>query len=347
MFEAPPARRPWWRVWLKRSAGLVLGLLAGAAIGFAVGAGGLGDPGRPAASAGGPPPEEGRDRGPAERRAARALQRDLRAAEISPLADDPLAVTLDDAPEAGIVIDVGTGETLWRQNVREPRSIASLTKIMTALVVVDELSEPGRRVPIGAEAAGAEGAGDVTGSAIGLEEGMHVKVTALFQSMLIASHNDAATALAIQAAGSEERFVASMNRRAEALRLKCTRFVSAHGFEPGNRSCALDLAAITRLAIGERRIREVARRERAVVDFPADGGRRYLYTTNPLIEMGYAGTIGLKTGYTEQAGRSLAAVVRRDGRTFAAVLLDSPNPESQARLLLNAAFRRVGAEDRG
>jgi D-alanyl-D-alanine carboxypeptidase (penicillin-binding protein 5/6) len=320
-----------------------LGLAVGLGIGLGLGAVELGDEARPRVAGGAPAERK-------ERRVSahdRALRQDLRAASISPPVADPLAVTLDDEPAAGIVVDVDTGRTLWASDVREERPVASLTKIMTALLVVDELAEPGRRVPIGPEAVGAAGTGDLTGSAIGLEQGMRVKVAALFQSMLIASHNDAATALAVQAAGSERRFVALMNRRAEALGLDCTRFVSAHGFEPQNRSCALDLAAMTRLAVRERRIRSVARRERAVVDFPADGGRRYLYTTNPLIETGYRGAIGLKTGYTEQAGRSLVAVVRRGDRTLAAVLLDSPNPEGQARLLLDAAFSRSDALGRG
>jgi D-alanyl-D-alanine carboxypeptidase (penicillin-binding protein 5/6) len=340
----PPTveRRPRWRVWLGRSTGFVSGLAVGLAVGLGLGAVELGDEARPGV-AGGAPAERKEQHASAR---DRALRRDLRASSVSPVVADPLAVTLEDEPAAGIVMDVETGRTLWESDVREERPIASLAKIMTALLVVDELTEPGRRVTIGSDAVGAAGTGDVTGSAIGLEEDMRVKVAALFQSMLIASHNDAATALAVQAAGSEDRFVARMNHRAESLGLDCTHFVSAHGFEPENRSCALDLAAMTRLAMRERRIRSVARRERAVVDFPADGGRRHLDTTNPLIETDYRGTIGLKTGYTEQAGRSLAGVVSRGDRTLAAILLDSPNPEGQARLLLDAAFSRSKEGDR-
>jgi D-alanyl-D-alanine carboxypeptidase (penicillin-binding protein 5/6) len=329
-----------------RAACILAGLAAGVAAGLSLGAVELGDATR-LGVAGSGADLGGEQAAPApSRKRHRDLHRDPRVAVVTPGDGEPLSVTLDDAPAAGIVFDVRTGRTLWRQDIRETLPVASLTKIMTALVVVDELTSPGRRIAIGPEAAGTAGAGDVTGSAIGLEEGMRVKVAALFQSMLIASHNDAATALAVQAAGSERRFVARMNRRAESLDLGCTRFVSAHGFEPGNRSCALDVGAMTRLAIRERRIREVARRERAVVDFPADGGERYLYTTNPLLETDYPGTIGLKTGYTEHAGRSLAAVVRRDGRTLAAILLDSPDPERQARLLLDAAFDREPGSDR-
>jgi D-alanyl-D-alanine carboxypeptidase (penicillin-binding protein 5/6) len=93
----------------------------------------------------------------------------------------------------------------------------------------------------------------------------------------------------------------------------------------------------------------VARKERVVVDFPIEGGERHLATTNPLLQADYEGTIGLKTGYTEEAGSSLAAVVRRDGRTLAAVLLDAPDVQAQAERLLDAAFedRGGGQEKRG
>jgi D-alanyl-D-alanine carboxypeptidase len=90
--------------------------------------------------------------------------------------------------------------------------------------------------------------------------------------------------------------------------------------------------------LAEPRIPRIARQERAAVDFPIRGGERHLATTNPLLQQGYEGTIGLKTGYTEEAGPCLAAVVRRDGRTLVAILLDSPDPAAQAEKLLEAGF---------
>jgi D-alanyl-D-alanine carboxypeptidase (penicillin-binding protein 5/6) len=251
---------------------------------------------------------------------------------------DEVRVEFEDPPAAGLLFDLDTGDVLWRRNARAERPVASLTKIMTALLVAEDLRRPRRQVEIGGDAAGLDASGGVLGSAVGLEAGMRVSVGALFHAMLISSANDATTALAIESAGSVERFVESMNRRARRLELDCTHFVSAHGLEPENRSCAADLGALTRLAMAEPLIERVARKPRAVVEFPIAGGKRYLATTNPLLQEGYEGTIGLKTGFTEEAGSSLAAVVRRDGRTLAAVLLDSEDPSGQAEKLFEAAF---------
>ena len=93
-----------------------------------------------------------------------------------------------------------------------------------------------------------------------------------------------------------------MNRRARDWGLDCTHFASSHGLENGNRSCARDLAVLTRLAMAEPRIRRIVRRSQVVFRFPIKGHKLYLYGHNPLIRLGYPGTIGLKTGYTNAAG---------------------------------------------
>lgn len=269
-----------------------------------------------------------------ERRRERQAESERQAQAIAVTGGGPmLSVELEDPPAAGLVFDVETGEILWERDRRGERPIASLTKIMTAVLVAKELGRTEREIQVDGRAEGTEG------SAIGLEAGMRVEAGALFNAMLIASANDAADALAIDAAGSTGRFVRRMNSRARELDLDCTHFVSSHGLEPENRSCAEDVAALVRLAMDSGRIRAVAAKERAVVDFPIAGGRRHLASTNPLLQADYPGTIGLKTGYTLEAGRSLAAVVRRDGRTLGAVLLDSPDPALQAERLFDAAFR--------
>lgn len=236
-------------------------------------------------------------------------------------------------PRAGIVFDVATGDVLWRRRPLEPRPVASLTKVMTALVVATA-TRPTDRVRIHADAL------RYTGRSVGvLKRGRRVPVEALLSAALITSANDAATALAHHVGGSTRGFARLMNERARLLGLGCTRFVSPHGAEPANRSCAADLAALTRLAMAERRIARLA--GISYMQIPADvkGKRLYLATTNPLLATGYRGTIGLKTGYTSEAGRCLIAVVRRGKRTLAAVLLDSPNPGEQAQRLLEKAFR--------
>lgn len=321
---------------------LVIGVvvfLAGSAAWLAFGAGEVGDSSRLGALSVLPPGQgAGRDAGPAER--PPPTRADEAALDFGP--GEQVRVELEDKPAAGVLFELGSGDVLWSHRPRAARPVASLTKIMTALLMAEELRRPRRQVKIGADSAGLSASGGVLGSAVGLEAGMRVSVGALFHAMLISSANDAATALAVATAGSADRFVRRMNRRARRLGLNCSRFVSAHGLEPENRSCAADVAVLARLAMDEALVRRVARKPRAVVDFPVDGGERHLATTNPLVEEGYEGAIGLKTGFTEQAGQSLAAVVRRDGRTLGAVLLDSDDPSGQAQKLFEAAFASRG-----
>jgi D-alanyl-D-alanine carboxypeptidase (penicillin-binding protein 5/6) len=245
---------------------------------------------------------------------------------------DAFHVRLRAPPRAGLVVDIENGEVLWRRRALKVLPIASLTKIMTALLVT-ERARPRERVRITRAALRYEGSG------VGvLPLGRRVSLEALLNGLLLVSGNDAAIALARHVAGSERRFVALMNRRAKAWGLHCTRFVSTHGLEAGNRSCARDLAVLTRLAMVEPRIRRIARRPQAAFRFPIKGGRLFLSGHNPLLRLGYRGAVGLKTGYTEAAGRCFVGVARRGGRALAVVLLDSADPGKHAARLLNAAF---------
>jgi D-alanyl-D-alanine carboxypeptidase (penicillin-binding protein 5/6) len=245
---------------------------------------------------------------------------------------DAFRIDLRKPPRAGLVFDLDTGEVLWRRRPLRVVSIASLTKIMTALVTVDR-SDPDDPVRITPAALRYEG------SAIGLlPEGRRVRLETLLNGLLIVSGNDAAIALAAHVSGTQRRFVALMNRRAREWGLDCTHFVSAHGLEDGNRSCARDLAVLTRLAMAEPRIRRIARRRQVAFHFPIKGGKLYLTGHNPLMRLGYPGAVGLKTGYTDSAGRCFVGVARRGGRRLGVVLLNSRDPAKHAPKLLDAGF---------
>jgi D-alanyl-D-alanine carboxypeptidase len=235
-------------------------------------------------------------------------------------------------PRAGIVFDVKTGQVLWRRNPLKRTQIASLTKIMTALLVVEQTKAKDEiRIP--------KDALDYTGSGVGLlPKGRHVTIEALLHGLLLPSGNDAAIALADGVAGSRAQFVQQMNDKAQLLGLRCTRFASPSGIDDRDRSCAADLAALTRIVIAKTRIARIVRKAHAAVRFPIKGGKLYLNNTNPLLRMDYPGTIGLKTGDTDKAGHCLIAVVRRGGRTLAAIVLHSPNPQLQVRRLFAKAF---------
>jgi D-alanyl-D-alanine carboxypeptidase len=248
-------------------------------------------------------------------------------------ASDPIKVDFKHAPRSGLVFDLDTGAVLWRRQPNRVLPIASLTKMMTALVVVDR-EPPDAKVRVTKEALAYKGSG------VGLlPKGKHVKLETMLNGLLLPSGNDAAIALAQRVSGTVAGFVGRMNEHATDLGLTCTRFTSPDGFvDAGNHSCAIDLAEMARAVLDQPRLARIVARRRAVMPFPIKGGRIYLFNNNPLLRQGYPGTIGIKTGFTDAAGRCLVAAARRDGRRVGVVLLHSPDPGKQATQLLNRAF---------
>jgi len=272
--------------------------------------------------------------------------------DVAPLAGggtapSPLAVRMEDPrdvvhvafkhqPASGLLFDIDTGRVLWRHRPTRVLPIASLTKMMTALVVADRL--PGRaRAKITKEVLA------YTGSGVGLlPRGKKIQVRTLLYGLLLPSGNDAAIALALRAARSQAHFVGLMNRRAQSMGLVCTRFSSVSGIkDAGNHSCAPDLAALARAILREPRLAKIVGSRSAVLPFPIKGRKLYLYNNNPLLRSGYKGTTGVKTGYTDAAGRCLVATVRRGQIRLGVVLLDSVDPGRQAERLLDQGFARV------
>jgi D-alanyl-D-alanine carboxypeptidase (penicillin-binding protein 5/6) len=265
----------------------------------------------------------------------------------------PLAVRLDDPadalrvrfehpPRAGLLFDLDSGRVLWRRNPSRVLPIASLTKMMTALVVADRVP-PGGRVRITPETLRYHGSG------VGLlPGGKLIRVRTMLHGLLLPSGNDAAIALAQRAAGgSVRRFVRLMNRRAEGMGLACSHFSTPSGFrDEGNHSCAGDLAALARAVLRVPRLARIVRRRSAVLPFPLRGGKLYLYNTNPLLRERYRGATGVKTGYTVAAGRCLVATARRGRTRLGVVLLHSRDPGRQARRLLDRGFRFARSDAR-
>jgi serine-type D-Ala-D-Ala carboxypeptidase (penicillin-binding protein 5/6) len=241
-------------------------------------------------------------------------------------------------PRAGLLFDVRSGRVLWHLDPTRRLPIASLTKMMTALVVA-ERRDPHERVRISARARHTQG------SAVGvLPKRRKVQLEALLNGLLLVSGNDAAVALAEHTGGSVRGFVRIMNERARQLGLSCTHFTSPHGLQDaGNRSCAADLATLARMDLHLRRIRRIVRRDRAILIFPIRGGRLFLYNNNPLMRSGYPGVTGLKTGYTDRAGHSIVATARRGNVELGVVLLHAYSTGEQARRLLDRGFRALRA----
>lgn len=175
------------------------------------------------------------------------------------------------------------------------------------------------------------------GSMVGvLPKGKKVRLESLMKGLLLVSGNDAAEALAEHDAGSVGAFVKRMNREAKRLGLQCSHFTSPHGLiDRGNHSCPRDLALLARADLSEPRIRKIARIDHVRLPFPIKGGFLDLWNNNPFIRAGAKGITGLKTGYTDAAGRCYVTTAERGGRELGVILLDSPNPLEQVPKLLD------------
>lgn len=245
-------------------------------------------------------------------------------------------------PRAGLLFDLRTGKVLWSRHVADRLRIASLTKMMTALVVA-------AREPASARVLVTRQALAYKGSGVGvLPLGRRLPLETLLYGLLLPSGNDAAIALAQGTGGTVGRFVELMNARARALDLRCTHFTSPDGFQDrGNYSCARDLARLAEEVLRRPRLARIVRTSKVALRFPIKGGKLFLYNNNPLLRLAYPGTDGLKTGFTDAAGRCLVATAHRRGVRLGVVLLHSPIPADQARVLLDRGFRKLGAGAKG
>ena len=247
---------------------------------------------------------------------------------------DPVRVPFHHPPRSGLLFDLDTGRVLWRRAPERLLPIASLTKMMTALVVVSR-AKPDTHVRITRKAL------HYAGSGVGvLPRGKRVRLETLLNGLLLPSGNDAARALALHVGGTLAGFIELMNQRAAQMGLRCTHYTSVDGFlDAGNHSCAVDLAALARAMLDQPRLARIVRRRHAILPLAVRGGRVFLYNNNPLILRGYRGVIGVKTGYTDAAGHCLVAAATRHGHRLGVVLLHSPDTGDQARKLLDRGFR--------
>ncbi len=249
---------------------------------------------------------------------------------------DSVHVSFHTPPSAGLLFNLDTGQVLWQLNPYARLRIASLTKMMTALLTVRSTS-PDAPVLVTRQAVNS------AGSKVGvLPLGHHVRVQSMLYGLLLPSGNDAAVALAQHVSGSVSRFVTQMNAEAARLGMGCTHYSSPSGyFDLYNFSCAADLALLAHVDLQQPRIASITRTYTAALPFPIKGGKLYLYNNNPLLIYHYPGLTGLKTGYTLAAGRCLVATAERHGVRLGVVLLHSPDPGTQASYLLNRGFEGV------
>ncbi len=238
----------------------------------------------------------------------------------------------DPFPRAGRAYVVALdGAVLWERAADLPLPPASLTKLMTALLALEEGPGPGEWVRVSGRAA------RETGSRIGLRAGEELSRGDALAAMLIGSANDACLALAEHLAGSEAAFVERLNARATGLGLRHTRFRNACGHDaPGHLSSARDLMALTRTALAFPELARLVALER--IDVATRAGRVIAVGTHNQLLGRVEGVRGVKSGTTGAAGRCLVALARRGQDEVLLVLLDAPDRWWTAAALVEAAF---------
>lgn len=243
--------------------------------------------------------------------------------------------------QSAVVLTADTGAVLFEKDGHTPRPVASTTKIMTALLALEAAQERGDPlVDITQEMVAVEG------SSMGLQAGDSISLTGLAAGMLLASGNDAANAAALYLDGSLESFAARMNQRAAALGMEDTHFVTPSGLDGedaqglGHLSTAYDMALLARAALEDQAFRQLCSSPSLAVEF-AEPVKRVTYTNHNKLLTQYQGCVGVKTGFTKEAGRCLVSAAERDGALLIAVTLNAPNDWQDHTALLDYGFSQV------
>ena len=243
--------------------------------------------------------------------------------------------------QSAVVLTADTGAVLFEKDGHTPRPVASTTKIMTALLALEAAQERGDPlVDITQEMVAVEG------SSMGLQAGDSISLTGLAAGMLLASGNDAANAAALYLDASLESFAARMNQRAAALGMEDTHFVTPSGLDGedaqglGHLSTAYDMALLARAALEDQAFRQLCSSPSLAVEF-AEPVKRVTYTNHNKLLTQYQGCVGVKTGFTKEAGRCLVSAAERDGALLIAVTLNAPNDWQDHTALLDYGFSQV------
>ena len=235
--------------------------------------------------------------------------------------------------KSAILIEADSGRVLYQQNAFVRLPMASTTKIMTAIVAI-ESGDIKRTVTVSPDAVGIEG------SSVYLYPNEQLTLEELLYALLLESANDAATAIAIEVAGSVAAFSEQMNQKAEALGLTSTHFTNPHGLDHEEHfTTAFDLAKLTAYALRNETFRTICSTERRTIPLKGDEGTRVLVNHNKLLSR-YDGAIGVKTGFTKRSGRCLVSAAERDDLRLIAVTLGAPDDWNDHTKMLDFGFER-------
>lgn len=230
---------------------------------------------------------------------------------------------------AAVVIDGISGKVLYGVNSGERLSMASTTKIMTALLLCEQ-EDLSREITVTEEMIRVEG------TSMGLTVGIKVTLSDLLYGMLLSSGNDAANAAAVAVGGSIEGFVALMNRKAEAMGLNNTHFDTPSGLDgPTHYTTAYDLAVLTKEALKNEAFAKAAQTRSVTLTY---GGMKHTLTNHNRLLATYDGAVGVKTGFTKKSGRCLVSAARRDDGLVIAVTLNDGNDWQDHKDMLDYGF---------
>lgn len=226
----------------------------------------------------------------------------------------PTAHALDTS-KSNIVMDIDSGRILYEKNSNDKRLIASTTKILTAVVTLENAKDLNKEVEIGEEVL------KMYGTNIYIEVGEKMKIIDLLYGLLLRSGNDAAVALAVAVSGNEEKFVQQMNAKAQEIGMKNSTFLNPHGLdeETKNYSTAYDMAILMRYAYQNETYRKISSTKKYTV---STGNKTYLWYNRNKLLTSYEYCTGGKNGYTPSAGKTLVTTASKDNLNLLAVTLN-------------------------
>ena len=231
---------------------------------------------------------------------------------------------------AAIVYDANSGSVIFEKSADSQRPIASINKLMTALVIM-ETHKPNEVVTV--KDLPELGPYD---QKIGIKNGEEFELSELLKATLIHSANDAANALAIYDSGSIEAFALKMNQKGKQWGLNNSKYSNANGLEGGDDySSARDVATLASLLIQNKYFADIVRTNSLYISNLS--GKEYLLTSTNKI-LGQGGIVGMKTGYTLKAGQCLVTVAERNGNKIITVVLDSPDRFQESKNMVDWAF---------
>jgi len=229
--------------------------------------------------------------------------------------------------KSAIIIEESTGKILYEDNANEKRSMASMTKIMTMLLIMENLDKG--NIKLTDEVYISKNASGMGGSQIFIEEGDYITVEDLLKGIAVGSANDASVAMAEYIGGTEENFVSMMNKKAKSLGLVNTNFKNSHGLDENEHyTTAYEMAIMAKELL---KYKEILKYTSIYEDYLIrDNGEKFwLVNTNKLIRF-YKGIDGLKTGYTEKAGHCLTATMEKNGMRVITVVMESGSTENRS-----------------